>query len=175
MTTHIKKRFYVYGSWEEQFEILTTEEKATMLMNLFKYSRGDEPTLDTTGLKLVWAGMKFLLEQDDTKYQAAVQRAKNTKPQKQLMAPQTQIVEPQKQLMAPQIELLNHTDNDNVNVNVNDNVNEKENDNVDEKVNEAMRDSETRNSIATLPSFHVSSSGKIQYTKRFIDDFWDRD
>jgi hypothetical protein len=95
MTTHIKKRFYVYGSWEEQFEILTTEEKATMLMNLFKYSRGFEPTLDTTGLKLVWAGMKFLLEQDDTKYQAAVQRAKNTKPQKQLM-------EPQKQLMAPE-------------------------------------------------------------------------
>jgi len=125
MTTHIKKRFYVYGSWEEQFEILTTEEKATMLMNLFKYSRGIEPTLDTTGLKLVWAGMKFLLEQDDTKYQAAVQRAKNTKPQKTSM-------EPQKQLMAPQINLLNHTDNDNVNVNdnVNDNENEKVNDDV---------------------------------------------
>ena len=35
MTTQNKKRFYVYGSWEEQFEILSTEEKATMLMNLF--------------------------------------------------------------------------------------------------------------------------------------------
>jgi hypothetical protein len=164
MTTHTKKRFYVYGSWEEQFEILTTEEKATMLMNLFKYSRGIEPILDTTGLKLVWAGMKFLLEQDDTKYQAAVQRAKNTKPQKQLM-------EPQKQLMAPQIELLNHTDNDNVN----DNVNVNEDENEEANANETMRDSKTSDNIITPPTFHVSGSGRIQYTKRFIDDFWDND
>jgi hypothetical protein len=130
----MKKRFYVYSSWEEQFEILTTEEKATMLMNLFKYAKGEEPILDTTGLKLVWAGMKYLLEQDDTKYQAAVQRAKNTKLQKQVMEPQIQSMEPQTQIMEPQNNLLNHTDNVNVNVNVNvndnDNVNNDENENV---------------------------------------------
>lgn len=121
MTTHTKKRFYVYGSWEEQFEILTTEEKATMLMNLFKYQRGIEPTLDTTGLKLVWAGMKFLLEQDDTKYQAAVSRAQKSAQAKKLPEPVNTKPEP-----------VNNSrfHIDNVNVNVNDNVNEKENDNV---------------------------------------------
>lgn len=140
MTTHTKKRFYVYGSWEEQFEILTTEEKATMLMNLFKYQRGIEPILDTTGLKLVWAGMKFLLEQDEAKYQAAVQRAKNTKPQKQIMEPQIKVMEPQNQL-------LNHIDNVNVNVNVNDK------DNGNEKVNIKMK-SHISSSIPgrTIPS-----------------------
>ena len=42
-------------------ELLSTEEKATMLMNLFKYNEGAEPILNTSGLKLVWAGMRFLL------------------------------------------------------------------------------------------------------------------
>ena len=140
-----KKRFYIYSSWEEQFSILTPEEQATMLMNLFKYQRGEEPILDTTGLKLVWAGMKFLLEQDDIKYQAAVQRAKNTKPQKQLMAPQKSLMEPQIQSMEPQNKLRNHTDNVNVNVNdnandkVNVNVNEKDKVNVDENINVKMK------------------------------------
>ena len=119
MTTHIKKRFYVYGSWEEQFEILTTEEKATMLMNLFKYSRGIEPTLDTTGLKLVWAGMKFLLEQDDTKYQEAVSRAQKSAQAKKLLEPVNTKPEPVN-ILWPRI------DNDNVNVNVNENENGNE-------------------------------------------------
>jgi hypothetical protein len=119
MTTHIKKRFYVYGSWEEQFEILTTEEKATMLMNLFKYSRGIEPTLDTTGLKLVWAGMKFLLEQDDTKYQEAVSRAQKSAQAKKLPEPANTKPEPVN-ILWPRI------DNDNVNVNVNENENGNE-------------------------------------------------
>jgi len=123
MTTHIKKRFYVYGSWEEQFEILTTEEKATMLMNLFKYSRGIEPTLDTTGLKLVWAGMKFLLEQDDTKYQAAVSRAQKSAQAKKLPEPVNTKPEPVN-ILWPRI--------DNDNVNVNENVNENENKNENE-------------------------------------------
>ena len=130
----MKKRFYLYSSWEEQFEMLSTEEKATMLMNLFKHAKNEEPVLNTTGLKLVWAGMKYLLESDDIKYQAAVQRAKNTKPQplvmepqKQPMVPQPLSMEPQKQPMEPQSSLRHYTDNVNVNDNVDVNGNGKGN------------------------------------------------
>jgi len=123
MTTHIKKRFYVYGSWEEQFEILTTEEKATMLMNLFKYQRGIEPILDTTGLKLVWAGIKFLLEQDDTKYQAAVSRAQKSAQAKKLPEPVNMKPKPVNKIRL-RIDNVNDNVNDNEkgNVNTNDNT-----------------------------------------------------
>ena len=126
----MKKRFYVYQSWEEQMELLSTEEKATMLMNLFKYQRGEEPTLDTTGLKLVWAGIKFLLEKDDTEYQNAVQRGKNavlkrqtTEPHNNVAEPHNNVAEPQILSAVPQIELRHRIDNVNDNVNDNDNVN----------------------------------------------------
>jgi hypothetical protein len=120
----MKKRFYVYQSWEEQMELLSTEEKATMLMNLFKYQRGEEPILDTTGLKLVWAGMKFLLEKDDAEYQNAVQRGKNAVLKRQSAVPQTNIVEPQTTLRH-RIDNVNDNANVNGNVNVNVNVNKE--------------------------------------------------
>ena len=122
-----KKRFYVYASWEEQFELLTTEEKATMLMNLFKYAKGEEPILDTTGLKLVWAGMKFLLEKDNTEYQKSVQRAQNAASAKKISVQVPTSPEPVKQKPEP---VLNRF----VNVNVNDNDND--NDNGDVKGND---------------------------------------
>ena len=117
-----KKRFYIYNSWKEAMELLSTEEKATMLMNLFKYNEGAEPILNTSGLKLVWAGMRFLLEKDSAKYEAAVQRGKNAASKRQLTAPQSKAA-------APQIDLLHDIDNDNVNDNDNDKVNENEDDN----------------------------------------------
>lgn len=128
-----KKRFYVYASWEEQFELLTTEEKATMLMNLFKYAKGEEPTLDTTGLKLVWAGMKFLLEKDNTEYQKSVQRAQNAAAAKKISVQVPTSPEPVKEELEPVKNNLNRVDNDNVNVNVNDNVNDNGDGNGDEK------------------------------------------
>ena len=102
-------------------ELLSTEEKATMLMNLFKYNEGAEPILNTSGLKLVWAGMRFLLEKDSAKYEAAVQRGKNAASKRQLTAPQSKS-------LTPQIDLLHGIDNDNVNDNDNDKVNENEDD-----------------------------------------------
>tara|TARA_R110000796_G_scaffold221501_1_gene337644 strand:+ start:266 stop:745 length:480 start_codon:yes stop_codon:yes gene_type:complete len=115
-----KKRFYIYNSWKEAMELLSTEEKAIMLMNLFKYNEGAEPILNTSGLKLVWAGMRFLLEKDSAKYKAAVQRGKNAASKRQLTAPQSKS-------LAPQIDLLHDIDNDNVNDNDNDKVNENDN------------------------------------------------
>lgn len=70
-----KKRFYVYASWEESMDLLSVEEKATMLMNLFKYQKGEEPILDTTGLKMIWASIKFLLEKDNQTYMTKVETA----------------------------------------------------------------------------------------------------
>ena len=118
-----KKRFYIYNSWKDAIELLSTEEQGTMLMNLFKHSEGMEPTLDTSGLKLVWAGMKFLLEQDNAKYQEAVQRGKNAASKRQLTAPQSKLTAPHDIVTAPQIDLLHRIDNGNVNVNDNDNRN----------------------------------------------------
>ena len=112
----MKKRFYIYASWEEQFELLSTEEQSTMLMNLFKYQRGEEPILNTAGLKLVWAGMKFLLEKDGTEYENAVQRGKHAALKRQMAAPQSKIAE-------PKTNSRHRIDNVNVNDNVNDNGN----------------------------------------------------
>ena len=68
----MKKRFYVYYSWKEQMELLSTEEKATMLMNLFRFQENEEPILNTPMLKMCWASMKFLLEKDAITYQQKV-------------------------------------------------------------------------------------------------------
>ena len=122
----MKKRFYVYSSWKEMFELLSDEERSTMLMNLFNYQEGIEPVLNTAGLKMAWASMKFLLEKDDASYKAAVQRANNANPPKTNAVPQIKDVEPQK-------EIWHRIDN----VNVNDKVNENGEEN---KANEGDKD-----------------------------------
>ena len=93
--------------------MLSVDEQAQMLQNFFNYAKGEEPVLNTSGLKLVWAGIKFLLEQDHEKYCGTVERARGAAKSTRGTA---------KKLTVP-------SDNVNVNVNVNDNVN----DNVDEK------------------------------------------
>ena len=113
----MKKRFYVYESWREQMELLNVEEKATMLMNLFRFQNNEEIVLDTPMLKMCWASMKFLLEKDQIAYTAAVERGKkagksNKKTNGTITAPLQPHITP----------LRNHVDN--VNVNVNDDVND---------------------------------------------------
>ena len=104
------------------FELLSNDEKATMLMNLFNHQEGLDPVLDTSGLKMAWASMKFLIEKDGAEYEKAVQRAKNAAQAKTLSAQA-------KALPAPVLNNLNRVDNDNVNVNVNDKGNENGGDN----------------------------------------------
>ena len=111
----MKKRFYLYTSWQESISLLSTEEQAQMLQNFFNYAKGEEPVLNTPGLKLVWAGMKFLLEQDHEKYCGAVERARGTK--KKIIESYGTV----KESMVPY---------DNVNVNDNDNVNGNDNETV---------------------------------------------
>ena len=101
--------------------MLSIDEQAQMLHNFFNYAKGEEPVLNTSGLKLVWAGMKFLLEQDHKNYCDAVGRAHGTKKNKPV---------PQNKSMVPQNNTMVPYDNVNVNVNVNDNENVDENDRV---------------------------------------------
>ena len=116
----MKKRFYVYYSWKEQMELLSTEEKATMLMNLFSFQENKEPILDTPMLKMCWASMKFLLEKDTIEYNNKVERGRN--------AGQLNHKVPHGAVAVRYDTVQSNVDNDNVNVNVNVNgkVNVKE-------------------------------------------------
>lgn len=123
----MKKRFYLYTSWQESILLLSTEEQAQMLQNFFNYAKGEEPVLNTSGLKLVWTGIKFLLEKDHQSYCEAVERAHGTKKNKPV---------PQKKSMVPQKNIMVPYDNDNANANANANENANANANANKNVDE---------------------------------------
>ncbi len=116
----MKKRFYIYNSWEEQMKLLSTEEQATMLLNLFRFQNGEEVVLDTPMLKMCWASMKFLLEKDATTYQ---QKVDNMKKIGQRNKQSNDTVTTSNDTVRPRLD----NDNDNDNANVNENENEKGN------------------------------------------------
>lgn len=122
----MKKRFYVYNSWREQMELLSVEEQATMLMNLFRFQNDEEVVLDTPMLKMCWTSMKFLLDKDTASYNASVERGKNAG--KSNKKTNDTVTVPLQHHMTP---LRNRVDNVNVNDNVNDNVNVNEDGNGD--------------------------------------------
>lgn len=68
----------VYASWEDSFELLTVEEQAQFLKNLFLYNKGEEPILNTSGLKMLWTTIKFTLEKDRQSYLNKVEGARKT-------------------------------------------------------------------------------------------------
>lgn len=68
----------VYASWEDSFDLLTTEEQAQFLKNLFLFNKGEEPILNTSGLKMLWTTIKFNLEKDQQSYLNKVEGAKKT-------------------------------------------------------------------------------------------------
>ncbi len=122
----MKKRFYVYNSWREQMELLSVEEKATMLMNLFAYQNDEEVVLDTPMLKMCWTSMKFLLEKDANTYQQKVDNMKkigkrNNKTSNDIVTINNDTVTTTNDTI--QSRLDNDNDNDNVNVNVNEDGN----------------------------------------------------
>jgi hypothetical protein len=70
-----RKSFVVYTSWRDCFELLDEAEKAQMLMNLFDYHEGNEPTLNTKSLQIAWSVIKPLLKLNTDKYANQVERA----------------------------------------------------------------------------------------------------
>jgi len=75
MKTNKRKSFVIYTSWRECFELLDEAEKAQMLMNLFDYHEGIEPTLNTKSLQIAWSVIKPLLKMNNDKYVNQVDRA----------------------------------------------------------------------------------------------------
>jgi len=147
MKTINKKRFYLYQSWQETIKLLSIEEQATMLMNFFKYANNEEVTLNTPALQIAWSGFSFLLENDNIKYQEAVERGQKAGQSKKSVpvlnepVPVKNKPEPVKDEPAPVLNepapveknrYVHDNVNDNVNVNVNDNENGDENEDDDE-------------------------------------------
>jgi hypothetical protein len=129
----MKNRFYVYASWEEQMSLLSTEEQATMLMNLFRYQKGEELVLNTPMLKMCWASMTFLLEKDNQAYRDSVERGKHAAAKKKQNqqtepAPHDTATAPNDTNTALNGTARHRIDNDNDNVNDNVDVNENGND-----------------------------------------------
>ena len=118
----MKKRFYLYTSWQESISLLSTQEQAQMLHNFFNYAKGEEPVLNTPELKLVWAGINYLLQEDDRKYSERIEIARNANKVRHIKKDTL----PQNDLRSVKEDTLPYV---NVNVNDNDNVNA----NVDEK------------------------------------------
>ena len=119
MKTTKRKSFVVYTSWKDCFELLDQAEKAQMLMNLFDYHEGKEPTLNTKALQIAWSVIKPLLQMNQSKYEAQVERALNNVEKRKTDVGTTSL--------PPRVS------NDNVNVDVN--VDEKVNGNVNYNIN----------------------------------------
>ena len=63
-----KQSFIIYKSWEDGFSMLSNEEQAQMLRNLFLWHRNEEPILNTPSLKLVWKLIQFNLVNNAENY-----------------------------------------------------------------------------------------------------------
>ena len=181
----MKTRFFIYQSWEESFKLLSVEEQATMLMNFFKYHRGEKPILNTPGLKFVWAGINFLLEKDNESYKQAAKRGKNATEkrlekqaklkelekqmaelQSTITSPYNTTTEPHNIIAEPQQDCYVNV-NDNVNNNVNDNVNEDGNENVE--VNEMFIVSQFHKGMTTSSLIELYPEHKGLINSVYLD------
>lgn len=63
-----KQSFIIYKSWEEAFSLLTIEEQAQMMKNLFLWHRNEQPVLNTPSLNIVWKLIQFNLIQNAENY-----------------------------------------------------------------------------------------------------------
>ncbi len=140
-----KQSFIIYKSWEDGFSMLSNEEQAQMLRNLFLWHRNEEPILNTPMLKLVWKLIEFNLinnaENYDKRSETSSENGKKGGAPKgnnnALKAKYDMIEQPNQ----PKSTYNKPNDNDNGNDKVN--VNEYEKDN--EKVNGNGYDNEKLN------------------------------
>ena len=134
-----KQSFIIYKSWEEAFELLTIEEQAQMMKNLFRWHRNEEPVLNTNSLKIVWSIIQYNLIKNAENYDKRSETSSKNgklggapKGNRNALKDKYDMVEQPNQ---PNSTYNNPNDNDNGNDNGNDNVNEneydKEYDNVD--------------------------------------------
>ena len=139
-----KPSFIMYKSWEEAFELLSIEEQAQMMKNLFLWHRNEEPVLNTQSLKLVWKLIEFNLihnaENYDKRSETSSKNGKSggaPKGNKNALKEKYDIEEQPNQpifnLNQPITTYNNPNDNGNVNGNGNGNVNGNDNDKDNDK------------------------------------------
>lgn len=136
MKTTQRKSFPVYLSWKDSIKLLSVEEKAQFLDNLFNFNSGEDIELNTPMLTMFWKSIEYNLKDAIEKYDAKVTTMKknaesNSKLQKTQYRESTDLIlettEPNIGSQNSQSRLYND--------NVNDNVNVKENENENENVN----------------------------------------
>jgi hypothetical protein len=73
---HRQTSFLVMQSWEAAFELLSSEEIAEIVMNLFRFNRGEEAILTTQLTKMMWKNIEPTLILNREKY---INRINNSK------------------------------------------------------------------------------------------------
>lgn len=126
MKTTKRKSFVVYTSWRDCFELLDQAEKAQMLMNLFDYHEGNEPTLNTKSLQIAWSVIKPLLKLNTDKYASQVERA--------MVNVEKRKVEVATTSLRPRVANVDVDVDVDVDVNANEGVNENAKANVDNNI-----------------------------------------
>ena len=134
-----KKRFFIYNSWQPTIELLTTEEKAEMLINFFRYQNNQPLVLNTSGLKMAWASFSYLLDKDSTNYSAkkdvmAANRAKRVISTTDSDV-NTNKIDVSTTTSINDLNVSTNVLSDNVNVNVKVNDNDNDNGNGNDNVN----------------------------------------
>ena len=127
-----RKSFPVYLSWKDSIKLLSVEEKAQFLDNLFNFNSGEDIELNTPMLTMFWKSIEYNLKDAVEKYDAKVATMKknaesNSKLQKTQYRESTDLI---LETTEPNIGSQNSQSrlyNDNVNVNVKENKNENVN------------------------------------------------
>jgi hypothetical protein len=160
MTVKTRKSFPVYLSWKDSIKLLSVEEKAQFLDNLFNFNSGEEIELNTPMLTMFWKSIEYNLKDAIEKYDAKVKTMKdNALSNPKLQKTQyRETKDPILETTIPNISSINsqsrlYNDNDN------DNDNEKENDNVKDKVN--------------VKAYETSSiPGRVKHPEKVIDSYF---
>lgn len=64
-----KKGFIVYGTLEEQLAFLTDEQVGQLFRGLFVHFRGEEPVLKDLMVKMVYTGVRGVMDRDREKWE----------------------------------------------------------------------------------------------------------
>jgi hypothetical protein len=130
-----KKSFIVYQSWEDAFNLLTTEEKSQFITNLFLFHRGEDIKLQTPMLSMFWKSIEFNLKRNVDEYDlrsitSAENGAKGGAPKGNTNARKQPNQPNQPNEIVGYTYSTKNNPNDNVNDSVNGNGNENGNENV---------------------------------------------
>lgn len=129
-----KKSFIVFQSWEEPFNMLTTNEKAQFITNLFLFHRGEDVIIDSPMLEMFWKSIEYNLKRNVDEYDLrSVTSAENGARGGAPKGNQNAKKQPNNNLNQPNQPMYNFESTNSTKNNPNDNDNDNDNGNVNEK------------------------------------------